>query len=310
MHPLETAWESITREFELAKTEAAGASRLEVTQDLSQIARRLKQYGSEAEWADAVLDGASRFGGSVVLFTIEDGSVRARGSRDFELNTGSSFPLEAAAAFRNAVETGETAVALRTRNEVSDLLMSPGSTDRAYLIPIANGFRVAAVLFAPVHDRTDLNALELIANISSAVLARHSQRPAHIQIASAPVKRNEPDAGRPSSEQNVGGSGTASLPGWSTLSAAEKNQHIRAQRFARVKVAEMQLYKPEACRAGRDQNNLYVFLKNEIDNAREQFRTQFMASPSMVDYLHLELVRILAANNEPLLGADYPGQMA
>jgi hypothetical protein len=34
-----------------------------------------------------------------------------------------------------------------------------------------------------------------------------------------------------------------------------------------------------------------------------------MTTPSMVDYLHLELVATLAHGDELLLGADYPGQM-
>lgn len=309
MNPLETAWESLTREFDVARAQAAEASRLQATNELNQIARRLKQYQTESEWADALLDGAGRFAGSVAAFTIESGSVRARGSRKLDLPADASFPLETAAAFKNAIDTRDSVIALRTRNEVSPLLMSASPGDRAYLLPISNGQRVAAVLFAPVHDQLDLNALELIANIASAVLERHSQAPVHVQIASAPVESSETSATPKPSETREAAEAPHGLPAWNNLSAEEKSLHVRAQRFARVKVAEMQLYKPETCRAGRDQNNLYLFLKNEIDNAREQFRTQFMTNRNMVDYLHLELVRILAANNENLLGADYPGQM-
>jgi hypothetical protein len=85
--------------------------------------------------------------------------------------------------------------------------------------------------------------------------------------------------------------------------------HVRAQRFARVKVAEMQLARPDACRAGLQQSNLYVFLRHEIDKARETYRKQFMTIPSMVDYLHLELVGTAVGNDEQKLGADYPGQL-
>jgi hypothetical protein len=85
--------------------------------------------------------------------------------------------------------------------------------------------------------------------------------------------------------------------------------HVRAQRFARVKVAEMQLSRPDACRAGRQQSNLYVFLRREIDQARDTYRKQFMTIPSMVDYLHLELVRTAAGGDGQKLGADYPGQL-
>ncbi len=89
----------------------------------------------------------------------------------------------------------------------------------------------------------------------------------------------------------------------------ERSLHIRAQRFARTKVAEMQLYKPELCQKGNDSQDVYLYLKHEIDSAREGFRSQFMTIPTMVDYLHLELVSSLVHGDEFLLGADYPGQM-
>ena len=99
------------------------------------------------------------------------------------------------------------------------------------------------------------------------------------------------------------------LPSWADLSQPQRDLHIRAQRFSRVAVAEMQAAKPEACRAGREQGNLYVFLKNEIDKARINYRRQFMTIPYMVDYLHLELIRVAAEGDELKLGADYPGQL-
>jgi hypothetical protein len=71
----------------------------------------------------------------------------------------------------------------------------------------------------------------------------------------------------------------------------------------------MQLAKPQGCRAGREQSNLYLFLKPEIDKARETYRKQFMTIPSMVDYLHLELVNTAAEGDEMKLGAEYPGQL-
>jgi hypothetical protein len=93
------------------------------------------------------------------------------------------------------------------------------------------------------------------------------------------------------------------------LPDSEKLMHVRAKRFGRSRVAEMQLYRPEACQSGRAQKDLYLFLKAEIDGAREVFRNQFMSAQSMEDYLHLELVSQLANNDDSLLGEDYPGEM-
>jgi hypothetical protein len=86
---------------------------------------------------------------------------------------------------------------------------------------------------------------------------------------------------------------------------------MRAQRFARVRVAEMQVYHGEAAAMGQSARNIYTALKPHVDAARSQFAAQFMsASATMVDYLHLELVRTLAANDDTRLGIDYPGPLA
>ena len=51
--------------------------------------------------------------------------------------------------------------------------------------------------------------------------------------------------------------------------------------------------------------------RDKIDGAREEFLNNHLAkSATMVDYLHLEIVRSLAHDDERLLGADYPGPMA
>jgi len=85
----------------------------------------------------------------------------------------------------------------------------------------------------------------------------------------------------------------------------------RARRFARVKVAEMQLYAADRVAAGRAARHLYRALQAEIDEARAGFTQQFLTSARGVpDYLHEELVRVLAQDDETLLGPDYPGRLA
>ena len=75
-------------------------------------------------------------------------------------------------------------------------------------------------------------------------------------------------------------------------------------------MAEIRLYQSEKVKNGRAAHDLYTSLKEEIDSAREAFRREFLnASDSMVDYLHLELVRTLANDDAEVLGRDYPGPM-
>ncbi|HEY1756199.1 MAG TPA: hypothetical protein VGG72_12435 [Bryobacteraceae bacterium] len=86
---------------------------------------------------------------------------------------------------------------------------------------------------------------------------------------------------------------------------------LRARRYARVKVAEMQLYAADRVSAGRAARRLYLTLRPEIDGARTGFTEEFLTSARGIpDYLHEELVRVLAQEDATLLGPDYPGPLA
>lgn len=64
-------------------------------------------------------------------------------------------------------------------------------------------------------------------------------------------------------------------------------------------------------RKGVQERDIYQALRRSIDAARGEFRQNYMMqAPGMVDYLHLEIVRSLAHDDEKLLGAEYPGPMA
>jgi hypothetical protein len=297
MHALDPVWETIKGQFTAARFEAAQVARAEVANELNQCSRRLRQYRTQGEWTSAILDGAASFVRQVAVFTYEDGSLRLRGQKDLNLPEALSFSAEQAAAFENVISSKDTLVALRTPAEVGAALSSPDLEERAHIVPILNGPRVVGLLFAVGQGDVDLNAIELIAGLASTVLERQSNASLHTQIANQFVAR----------AQHAPGS--TPLPAWANLNEDQRLLHVRAQRFARVKVAEMQLSRPDACHAGREQGNLYVFLRQEIDKARATYRTQFMTIPSMVDYLHIELVRTAAECDEQKLGEEYPGQL-
>jgi len=98
---------------------------------------------------------------------------------------------------------------------------------------------------------------------------------------------------------------------WDELSQEQRELHMRAQRFARVQVAEMRLFKDDAVKSGRRDANIYLRLRAEIDEARDRYLSQFLdGQPHMRDYLHGELVETLAIDNPQLMGPDYPGPLA
>ena len=157
-----------------------------------------------------------------------------------------------------------------------------------------------ALLYA--WGEVDGPALELLAQSAGAFWGGSPAGAVHQEpeqlIAIAPAPPAEPSA-------------PASGWEWDRLSSEERRLHLSAQRFARVQVAEMRLRYPADVQSGRTRRDLYAALRLPIEAAREAFRKNFFAPcPSMVDYLHLELVRTLAHEDPELLGKNYPGLMA
>lgn len=92
--------------------------------------------------------------------------------------------------------------------------------------------------------------------------------------------------------------------------AAREETDLRAQRFARVRVAEIQLYHSAQMKSGRAAGDVYQALKPQMDSARDAYREKFLTPVNgTADYLHAEFVRTLANNDAALLGPEYPGPL-
>jgi hypothetical protein len=95
---------------------------------------------------------------------------------------------------------------------------------------------------------------------------------------------------------------------------AAPESHLPAQRFATVRVAEIQLYQAAQVKAGRSSADLYSALRPVLDAARAAYAEQFLVpgpaqANGVPDYLHQEIVRALANNDAKLLGPQYPGPL-
>lgn len=264
---------------------------------LNQFLRAMRQAQSAAEWREMLLDGAAAFSDAVILLRVDGENLVLEGVRGAPHASDpailSPLPIAASPAIRHAMETAETVVVAKVASELDPRLIAlcqPEAT-RAYLLPLIAGKATLAILVAEAV--TEPNALEVIVSAAALALKEvQAQASAFVAISSAPASESD------------------DRPSWDALPRRDQETHLRAQRFARVKVAEMHLYQPQAVEMGRRARNLFTALKPQIEAARSEFQEQFMsASESMVDYVHLELVRNLAANDETLLGADYPGPL-
>jgi hypothetical protein len=266
---------------------------------LNQSVRRLRQAEALEDLGATLVDASAAFASGAALFLIEGESARltnVRGIEAEELPARFEIPLASAPALAGAIETRDPVTAAALPSQVSEAvvdLLGHSPDLRISLVPIVAAETVPAVLYA--WGNVEESAIELLAQVASAAWtgfvmpqpAPEQSQPL-VTIASAP----EPPAS------------------WESLSPEEQETHLRAQRFARVHVAQMRLFESDAVQAGRSQRNLYGVLAKSIDAARSQFREKFFAAcPGMLDYFHLELVRTLAQDDAALLGPGYPGPL-
>lgn len=164
-------------------SDSGRAARDQLTYELNRLLRRMRQYRSEAEWVSALLDGVSEFVYQAAVFAVRDGVAELRGQVNLTLPDDASFPMPSTPAFAAAVESKEPVIALRTPGEVSSFLSAAEPGERAHILPISNGNRVVALLFAADSNPVDGNAIELIAGMASIVLERQANASLHAQIA-------------------------------------------------------------------------------------------------------------------------------
>lgn len=292
---------------QVAEVEAHARRRM--SERLNQVCRRLDQAEDIQAWTAALLDGAHAFAPKVVLFSALNGELKYEGHRapaESGFNAeGFLGPISAVPAFAGVVETQDTVISESSERELSSGLAAVLGVPpecRVCLLPVVVGRggperKVSAILYAQPGDTPlDVNVLELLAAAAGATLECRFQRsapaplPGLVDIAPAGPEVEE------------------AAP--ALLNGADRDAHARAQRFARVRVAEMRLYQPQAVRKGRDERRIYDLLRAEMDRSREQYRDEFMGNPSMIDYLHQEFVHTLANDDPSLLGPEYPGPLA
>ena len=296
-------------EQELAAREAEQRESLrsELSEHLNQAVRLLRKAEDFPRTAAVLADSSTGFCALIAIFSINGDRVRAERARGLPADGAGrfaslEFPAGEAAAFAGVLQTGDPVVAMTTPREVSPVLAEAFAhkpDDRAYILPILVRGHAAGLIYAA--GGVEMAPLELLAQAAALALE------GRIRPEPAPAPKPElvtiQGMAAPLPERKVPSA-------WSELAPPDQELHLRAQRFARVQVAGMRLFSPELVKQGRAEKDLYSALHKDIDAGREMFRQTFLsASPTMVDYFHLELLRTLANEDAALLGEQYPGPL-
>jgi hypothetical protein len=82
--------------------------------------------------------------------------------------------------------------------------------------------------------------------------------------------------------------------------------HRKARRFAKLLVDEIKLYHGEKVVQGKQNRDLYVRLRDDIDKSRASYERRYGQGPiADSDYFTAELIQNLADNNPNLLGSGF-----
>jgi hypothetical protein len=279
--------------------------RREFADRLRQAVRRIRQSNSPEELASTLVDAAAGFAGAAGWLRVMNGDARGGPIRGVSEESAEAFraldiPLANAAALAGAVESRDPVIAAVADTEVSPLLLKlpeHPTEGRVAIFPLVTREGVPGLLYT--WGKGQEAVLEMLTQVAAAGWETRTPPPpvpdlvriAPVEIAAVPAVADTRSA-------------------WERLSPEEQQIHLRAQRYARVQAAEMRLHEADAVESGRARRNLYDVLQRPIDQARATFHLKFfIPCPSMVDYLHLELVRTLANDDVELLGTDYPGPL-
>ena len=286
----------LTEEMQGLVERVRANARRDLAEQLNMAVRRLRLAPDADELFATLVDAAASFAGGAAVFRIEGevargGPVRGVPEAAAEGFRGLEIPLASATALAEAAESCDPVATVTAPSEVSaELGVFAGHAEdaRAFIYPLVVRGRTLALLYT--WGTVEGSAIELLTQLAAAVW---TIMPAPADLVS------------------IAPSQAAAAPtAWEKLSAEEQQLHLRAQRFARVQVAEMRLFETDAVQSGRASRDLYAALRVRIDKARDSFRRSFFTPcPSMVDYLHLELVKTLAHDDPDALGTDYPGPM-
>lgn len=273
---------------------ATESERTRTLENLNQFLRQMRQAESPLAILNQLQAAARALGSTALVLRIEGDRCT-----DFE-NPEREFDPDSAPALRSVIETKDPVVTLATDAELSPALsaeLAASAGAKAYLYPLTVRQKVVAVLVTT--GNSDSARHELICEaaglrLESLTGAPAAPAPGFVQIAAPDIPASETSGPRK----------------WDDLSPEDQRLHLQAQRVARVKAAELRLNHADALRRGSFEGNIYGALRGEIDALRAEFLQNYLAkSATMVDYLHLEILRSLAHDDDRLLGKDYPGPM-
>lgn len=294
--------------------------------------RDLNNKETQEEILGLLLDYAHKFFPRIALFTVRKDRFIGWSSRGYSEETARniadfSLPDSECPEFQEALESEEFETNSDLSGNSSLSFVQAESAATSHLLPLQVMQRPVALLLAEGADdassrssalsiltkltelRLENIALKILYALTEEKTAAEPEpvmeaEPAEEAAEPEPVMETEP-AEEAAEPPVVTGK---EQPQETVSDADEEKLHADAKRFARLLISEIKLYNENAVLDGRENSDLYLRLKGDIDKSREMYENRVSPAVSQkIDYFHDEIVRILGDNDASTLGSDYPG---
>lgn len=278
--------------------------------------------GGQSDILRVLLDGLSQFAERAALFVHKGGNLVAWQCR--------GFPNEA--KFKGVTLNGTEGLAGRAIQDKEPVSAAAAEFDSAFIkthgnpadgnalvLPLVVREKVAAVLYTDggqdeggKNDQSSLRVLVRSAASWLEILA--------LRKAGAGTDTAEPEAASaappppapPAAPAAIATAAAAAAapaaggPDLAGLSAADQEVHKKAKRFAKLLVDEIKLYNQAKVAEGRQNNDLYQRLKEDIDKSRATYDKRYASTvAASAGYFTQEVIRILADNDAAVLGSGF-----
>lgn len=262
------------------------------TDILNAAVASIHETTSQAEILRHLLEGEARFAGRVALFVVKGGAIQGWQGIGFHDNDAvKKISLNTAAALVARATQSRAPVGGRVAEfdpQFVSAFTAPAE-DRCLVLPLVVKEKVAALIYADAGTTPggalDSSALNVLTRWAGVWLELSALRKAGV-VATDEVQ-HQAAAAAPAVEEN--------------------DLHRKAKRFAKLLVEEIKLYNQPRVAEGKNNRDLYLRLKDDIEKSRATYQKRYgETQAASADYFNQELVRILADNDPALMGTGFP----
>ena len=269
----------------------------------------MEDGSTQADLLRALLDGAAHFSGRVALFVVRGNAATGWQARGFNDDDGiKNFSLDAGQGLIARVLQERTPTSAAAGDFDSGFIESVGSPSdgNALVVPLLVREKTPAVIYADVGTqgaKLDNSGVQLLVRAAGHWLELLGARKAGAPAA----EKAEAEPEKTELEKTEEAPAPPPPPAEEEVPPEHAEVHKKAKKFAKLLVDELKLYNQAKVTEGRAHKDLYDRLKDDIDKSRAAYEKRYGSTPAASgDYFRQAIIRILADNDESVLGNSFP----